>query len=403
MSGIVKGIRAEVPTDWDVHKLSDIAAISSGTTPSRSEQARYFDDGTTPWVKTGDLNNGLIAETEEYLRDQAISECSVRVYPRDTVIVAMYGGFGQIGRTGRLIQPSSVNQALSAIQLRNGDVDAAYLQAWLNGRVKLWRRFAASSRKDPNITGSDVAAFPVAFPLLSEQARIAAVLLTWDRAIVFTQQITAAKRCRKDALLQQFVCRSGDNWPSIKLGELFKNRIAKGKAGLPTYSVTMNAGLVPRESLDRKNDTTLEPEQHLLIERGDIAYNMMRMWQGASGLATDSGLVSPAYVVIRSRGKVDPLFASYWFKMPRVVKKFQDYSRGLTKDRLRLYYKDFASISLPLPPLKLQQQIAKVMQCCDRELDALERKLELLKRQKKGLMQQLLTGKTRVKLPKGIA
>jgi type I restriction enzyme S subunit len=165
----------------------------------------------------------------------------------------------------------------------------------------------------------------------------------------------------------------------------------------------MNRGLVPRDSLDRKNDTALEPEQHLLIERGDIAYNMMRMWQGASGLATDSGLVSPAYVVIRSRGKVDPLFASYWFKMPRVVKKFQDYSHGLTKDRLRLYYKDFASIALPLPPLKLQQQIAEFMHCCDRELDALDRKLELLKQQKKGLMQQLLTGKTRVKLPKGTA
>jgi type I restriction enzyme S subunit len=85
------------------------------------------------------------------------------------------------------------------------------------------------------------------------------------------------------------------------------------------------------------------------------------------------------------------------------MKKFQDYSHGLTKDRLRLYYKDFATISLPLPPLKLQQQIAKTMQCCDRELDALVQKSALFKRQKKGLMQQLLTGETRVKLPKGAA
>ena len=85
--------------------------------------------------------------------------------------------------------------------------------------------------------------------------------------------------------------------------------------------------------------------------------------------------------------------------MPRIVKKFQDYSHGLTKDRLRLYYKDFATIALPVPPLKLQQQIAKTMQCCDRELAALERKVALLKQQKKGLMQQLLTGKVRVKVP----
>jgi type I restriction enzyme S subunit len=203
--------------------------------------------------------------------------------------------------------------------------------------------------------------------------------------------------------MQCLIDRASANWPVVKLGELFSNRKAKGKRGLPTYSVTMGNGLVLRDSLDRKNDTSLKPEQHLLIEEGDIAYNMMRMWQGASGLATDAGLVSPAYVVIRSRGTVDPAFASYWFKMPRVVKKFQDYSHGLTEDRLRLYYKDFATITLPLPPLKLQQQIAKAMQCCDRELDALQRKVALLKQQKKGLMQQLLTGKTRVKLPKGAA
>lgn len=242
---------------------------------------------------------------------------------------------------------------------------------------------------------------PVLAVDLASAERIAEIRSTWDRAIDFTQKIIAAKRQRKHAILQQFVDRPCEKWPSIKLGELLKNRSAKGRPGLPTYSVTMDSGLVPRDSLDRKNDTTLEPEQHLLIEEGDIAYNMMRMWQGASGLATEAGLVSPAYVVIRSRGKVDPTFASYWFKMPRVVKKFQDYSHGLTKDRLRLYYKDFATIALPLPPLKFQQQIAKAMQCCDRELDLLERKVLFLKQQKEGLMQQLLTGKTRVKLSKG--
>ena len=127
---------------------------------------------------------------------------------------------------------------------------------------------------------------------------------------------------------------------------------------------------------------------------------MMRMWQGASGLAPESGLVSPAYVVLRSLGDVDPLFASYWFKTPRVVKKFQDYSHGLTKDRLRLYYKDFASIALPVPPLDLQRKIAKALSTFDRELVCLQKKVELHQQQKKGLMQQLLTGKIRVKIPR---
>lgn len=283
-------------------------------------------------------------------------------------------------------------------------VDAQFLCFAMTSQLFLAQAIPMSMRTGmPKINRSDLNGIKVLVPSVIEQRQIVSILSTCNRAIEIVERLITAKLIHKRSLLQRLVDLARFNWPTLKLGELFKNRKAKGDVGLPTYSVTMNRGLVPRDSLDRKSDTALEPEQHLLIEEGDIAYNMMRMWQGASGLASEAGLVSPAYVVIRSRGKVDPAFASYWFKMPRVVKKFQDYSHGLTKDRLRLYYKDFATIALPLPPLKLQQHIAKAMQCCDRELDVLERKLALLKQQKKGLMQQLLTGKTRVKLPKGAA
>lgn len=235
-------------------------------------------------------------------------------------------------------------------------------------------------------------------PPLNEQHAIASRIRAWDHAIELIDSQVLCKKQQKSGLMQKFLSWGNADWSDRKLGSLFKHRKHKGAEGLPTYSVTMNNGLVPRDSLDRKNDTSLRPDQHLLIERDDIAYNMMRMWQGASGLAPESGLVSPAYVVLRSLGEVDPLFASYWFKMPRVVKKFEDYSHGLTKDRLRLYYKDFASITLPVPPIDLQRKIAKALSACDRELDCLRRKVEFLKQQKKGLMQQLLTGKIRVKV-----
>lgn len=102
-----------------------------------------------------------------------------------------------------------------------------------------------------------------------------------------------------------------------KLGELFFSRREKGKAGLPTLSVTLNDGLVKREILGRKTDTNLSESEHLLVKKGDIAYNMMRMWQGASGRAENDGLVSPAYIVLAPNGNVDSLFASYLFLKPR--------------------------------------------------------------------------------------
>ncbi len=85
---------------------------------------------------------------------------------------------------------------------------------------------------------------------------------------------------------------------SDTLGNYFRVCKEKGKPGLPTLSVTMNDGLVDRSDLDRKMETNLSPEQHLSVLEGDIAYNMMRMWQGAFGRADKDGIVSPAYVVV---------------------------------------------------------------------------------------------------------
>jgi type I restriction enzyme S subunit len=86
-----------------------------------------------------------------------------------------------------------------------------------------------------------------------------------------------------------------------RLGEFFGNRQEPGRPGLPVMSVTMNDSLVFRDDLERRTESALRADQHLLVKKGDIAYNMMRMWQGACGLATADGIVSPAYVVLAPR------------------------------------------------------------------------------------------------------
>jgi type I restriction enzyme S subunit len=180
------------------------------------------------------------------------------------------------------------------------------------------------------------------------------------------------------------------------LGLYFQSRRTKGHAGLPTLSVTLNDGLVERESLDRKMETKLLPNEHLLVREGDIAYNMMRMWQGALGMAHYDALVSPAYIVLKPTDKIDSLFAEYLFKTPRYVHWFWAYSYGLTNDRLRLYFKDFAAIPCDLPSLPEQRRIAKILSTWDRAIEATEKLIANSEAQKKALMQQLLTGKKRL-------
>jgi len=182
----------------------------------------------------------------------------------------------------------------------------------------------------------------------------------------------------------------------LHLGDLFRSRRERGRAGLPVVSVTMDDGLVDRDSLDRKTNGSLAPEEHLLIRKGDIAYNMMRMWQGASGLATTDGIISPAYVVLAPKDGIDPLFASYWFKSARMIYLFWAYSYGITGDRLRLYYKDFARIPVTVPPKPEQQRIGRVLATTDRAIATMEKLIAAKRTLKKGLAQQLLTGQRRL-------
>ena len=182
-----------------------------------------------------------------------------------------------------------------------------------------------------------------------------------------------------------------------KLGDFFSSRRDKGLPRLPTLSVTLNRGLVERDSLDRKTETNLEDNEHLLVRKGDIPYNMMRMWQGASGLAEKDGLLSPAYVVLAPKRDVDSLYASYLFKSSRLIYLFWAYSYGLTNDRLRLYFNDFKKIPVNIPSLPEQKKIALILSTWDKAIELTEKLLGESRQQKKSLMQQILTGKKRLR------
>ena len=181
-----------------------------------------------------------------------------------------------------------------------------------------------------------------------------------------------------------------------RLGDLFTSRREKGRAGLPTLSVTLNDGLVNREDLDRKQDTTLSPEEHLFVKRGDIAYNMMRMWQGALGLATSDGMVSPAYVVLKPTTRVDPLYASFLFKNRRLLYLFWAYSYGLTDDRLRLYPGDFARIPAFVPPISEQKGIAQSLVTWDIAIEKVSSLIRVKNLEKISLVRDLLSGSRRL-------
>ena len=113
------------PEAWKEMKLADVCkTFTSGGTPSR-KMPEYFENGTIPWVRTKELNDGIITEVEEFITPEALKNSSAKMLPKNTVLLAMYGA--TVGKLGVLGFESSCNQACAAMVPKDGVVDYRYL------------------------------------------------------------------------------------------------------------------------------------------------------------------------------------------------------------------------------------------------------------------------------------
>lgn len=199
---------------WEEKKIGEIFNVTSGTTPLRSNQ-NYFSNGVINWVKTTDLNNSILDKTEEKISEIALNETSLKVLPKNTLFVAMYGGFNQIGRTGLLNMEATCNQALAAI-LPDKSQNPFYLLTYLNYSVEYWKGIAASSRKDPNITKQDVLDFECFFPSLPEQTHLSLFFRRLDSLIVESRAVLEKSRQLKKAMLAKMFPANGEKTPKIR-------------------------------------------------------------------------------------------------------------------------------------------------------------------------------------------
>ena len=275
-----------------------------------------------------------------------------------------------------------------------------FRSTWIRSQIQR----EAQGAKVYGISPTRLANIDIAYPGdEKEQRRIADCLASLEELIAAQARKVKALKIHKRGLMQQLFPREGEavpglrfpefrdwpEWGALKAGVLFANRSERGNDALPIYSVTMTAGLVKRSSLDRRIDDLVDAAGNKRAHQRDIAYNMMRMWQGACGVAREECMVSPAYVVLAPQGDVHSEFYGYLFKLPHMLRLFTAHSRGLTEDRLRLYYEDFASIPLPHPHVREQRRIADCLSAIDVRISVEVEKLEAWKIHRKGLMRQL--------------
>lgn len=190
------------------------------------------------------------------------------------------------------------------------------------------------------------------------------------------------------------------NWKRYTFGDIYTERKEAGDENLPLLMVSIHSGVsdgeVDAAELPKQVKRIEDKSQYKKAVSGDLVFNMMRAWQGAIGTVRTTGMVSPAYIVAEPNDKVNPLFMDYYSRTPQMINQIDRRSYGVTDFRKRLYWDSFAPIGCILPPIEEQQKIAAILTTQDKVIELKEKRLAEKQRQKKYLMQQLLTGKKRL-------
>ena len=252
------------------------------------------------------------------------------------------------------------------------------------------------AKHDMKVNNAFVLTGMVVFPPLREQQKIVDFLTILDRRIDAQRKKVEALKKYKRGLLHGLISKTlrfshKEKWERVKLGKVFKERSERANGDEELLAVTINAGVQRRTNLDLKDNSSKDKSNYRRVQKGDIAYNTMRMWQGASGASMYDGIVSPAYTVITPQAPdhVNIQFWAYYFKYAPLVQTFQKYSQGLTSDTWNLKFPQFSEIFVSNPPLEEQNEIATMLQAIDRRITSEEGRLSSICQMKSSLYAQL--------------
>jgi type I restriction enzyme S subunit len=252
-----------------------------------------------------------------------------------------------------------------------------------------------------NVTDEMALQGSIIIPKKEEQLAIADFFKSLDSMIQgVTKKIASLKQMKQACLVSMFP-QAGETtprvrfkgfkreWVNTKLGDVFSERVESNING-EMLSVTMNSGIIKASENGRFDNSNSDKSHYKVVKINDIAYNSMRMWQGASGCSPYEGIVSPAYTVITPSEGINSQFFAYMFKTLALIKVFRLHSQGLTSDTWNLKYPAFSKIRVYYPKdLVEQQQIASFFRSMDSQISLQEARLEKLKQIKSACLDKM--------------
>lgn len=247
-----------------------------------------------------------------------------------------------------------------------------------------------------NLKYPQIETIKVQIPSVSEQDKVSELFSVLDERIATQAQLVESLKKYKRGLLSQLIAQkkafdTSGEWKTVKLGQIFKERTERAKGNETLLAVTISNGVQQRDEIDLKDNSSDDKSNYKCVYIGDIAYNTMRMWQGASGVSPYNGIVSPAYTIVTPiRPDLHNMtFWAYYFKYSPLVQTFQKYSQGLTSDTWNLKFPQFSEIAVTMPPISEQDKIAECLSVFDEHCKCEDEKLQALLQVRTSLLQQL--------------
>lgn len=290
----------------------------------------------------------------------------------------------------------------------------AYLALFMLGPTFEKRAVACSMRTGmPKINREDIQHIPIFIPPLFQQKQIVEVVQVWDDAIATAEKLLAASRRQKQALMwgllsgkRRFDVPVG-SWRYVDFDEIFERVNRKnGVRNSNVLTISGQHGLISQRDYFNKSVASDNLSGYTLLERGDFAYNKSYSAGYPMGAikplqAYDAGVVSSLYLCFRLRTDVDadPDFFRHYFEAGLLNEDISGIAQEGARNHglLNVSVTDFFKLRLHIPPAPVQRKIAEAINVAEAEERLFEHELVRFQTEKRALMQQLLTGKRRVK------
>ena len=402
----MSGEQGKAAEKWQEKTLADVVSPFAPIVYGIVQAGPEVENGV-PYIKSSNVGGEIITQelsrtSEEIAQKYIRAECQ----PGD-IVFSLRGNIGDLSIVPDHLKRCNLTQGTARIRVDDRyskEFTAQYLRS---EKIKQTVDKVAKGSTFREISLEQLRKLPIVLPPLPEQRKISTILSTWDDSLATLTNLLAAKRQQKRGLAEALLTGKkrlkgfAGEWESHLLGLLMpqKPKETAGETEYPILSVTVE-GIKPQGDHFNKRVASEKTSDYLVVRRGEIAMSGLNFWMGAIDMQTieDAGVISPAYKVFRTNPKkFNSDFARHFIRSEKMRQILLDSSiQGASIVRRNLDMQSLKESEVMVPTVPEQQAIASILSTLDGEIASLEALKAKVQEQKRGLMDELLTGRVRV-------